>query len=74
MRSTGTSTATFDETVAEIRRFIANMGSCTPVKASEICRSYVAVLGSEDAQLVETDGNPVVFDNVRSADPLKPRP
>jgi acetylornithine deacetylase/succinyl-diaminopimelate desuccinylase-like protein len=63
----------FDETVKEIQRFISQPGFSHTGEGiretAEMCREYVAALGATDAQLVETDGNPVVFGTVRSSNP-----
>jgi acetylornithine deacetylase/succinyl-diaminopimelate desuccinylase-like protein len=63
----------FDDTVKEIQRFIGQPGFSHTGEGiretAQMCREYVAALGASDAQLVETDGNPVVFGTVKSSKP-----
>jgi acetylornithine deacetylase/succinyl-diaminopimelate desuccinylase-like protein len=63
----------FDECVAEIQRFLRQPGFSHTGEGiretAEMARRYLEMLGTEDATLVETDGNPVVFGLLRSRRP-----
>jgi acetylornithine deacetylase/succinyl-diaminopimelate desuccinylase-like protein len=63
----------FDGRVTEIQRFIGQPGFSHTGEGiretAEMCREYVAALGAADAQLVETDRNPVVFGTVKATNP-----
>jgi acetylornithine deacetylase/succinyl-diaminopimelate desuccinylase-like protein len=60
----------FDETVAEIRRYLSQPGFSHTGEgirqSAEMTRRYLEDVGSDDVELVETGGHPVVFGHLRS--------
>ncbi len=63
----------FDETVAEIQRFIRQPGFSHTGEGiretAQMALEYIRTLDPVEAEIVETDGNPVVFGRVLSKDP-----
>src|SRR5690606_33313804 len=65
--------AHFDEYVSRIRRYLQTPGISTTGEgmreSAELSRELMEEVGAVDTELVETDGNPVVFGRMNSNRP-----